>query len=337
MHLLKALATHRLLTVAGLLADRGDLGDLGRRVAALAEACKPGTSVAWMQRESGTVSALLAAGIDLVVLKGALLAYTVYPNPGARVRTDTDILVPRDQVDSAVAVLKRLGYKTTYTVTGMVNPTQHMWVFRGERPAHIVDLHWSLSHHPAFDGLLSFDSLRANAIPVAGPCPGAIGLCAEDAVLHACIHYFGHHRGEFHPFQWVLDVDLLWRSMGDDARERVVRRAEAIQISGLIAALLEEAVALFSTPVSIAHLQEMKLAGQAQWRTEACAESSSSLKNFIFSLRSEQTFRGRMSRIWGTLVPPVEYMRERTQSTSRMTLLRSYVARIVSGVYKAIR
>lgn len=338
VRLLQALIPHRLLPVAGLLSNRGDLGDSGRVVAALAEACKSAAgNDAWSRRESSTLKALLAADVDVIVLKGALLAYTVYPSPAARIRTDTDVLVPRDQVERAVSVLKQLGYETPYEVTGTVNPTQHMWVFRGERPAHAIDLHWSLSQHPAFDGLFLFDSLRANAIPVEGLCARAMGLCAEDAVLHACIHYFGHHQGEFRPLQWVLDVDLLWRSMDDDARARVVQRAATLQISGVVAALLEESRSLFSTPVAISDLRELQLAGESQWRTGACAESSSKLNNFIFSLRSEPTLEARALRIWRTLVPPVEYMRERSQSTSNVALLWSYVERMVSGVYKAIR
>jgi hypothetical protein len=55
------------------------------------------------------VDALHAAGIPALLLKGAALVETVYPDPAQREMLDLDILVPGEQLDEASSVLTPLG------------------------------------------------------------------------------------------------------------------------------------------------------------------------------------------------------------------------------------
>jgi hypothetical protein len=62
--------------------------------------------------ESGhVVEALRAAGIESIVLKGAALAATVYPEPGLRNFADIDILVQADRLREAEEAIAPLGYR----------------------------------------------------------------------------------------------------------------------------------------------------------------------------------------------------------------------------------
>ena len=54
------------------------------------------------------VAALDGAGVPMLITKGTALAYTTYPQPWLRPRTDTDILVRPDDVDGLVAHERRL-------------------------------------------------------------------------------------------------------------------------------------------------------------------------------------------------------------------------------------
>ncbi|HMA36110.1 MAG TPA: nucleotidyltransferase family protein, partial [Chloroflexia bacterium] len=54
--------------------------------------------------------ALAAAGIDVLVLKGAALAYLVYPQPACRPMRDLDLLVPAADAPRAQALLTGLGF-----------------------------------------------------------------------------------------------------------------------------------------------------------------------------------------------------------------------------------
>src|SRR2546429_2847141 len=54
---------------------------------------------------ASVLSELRDAGVRALVFKGAAVAHTHYPAPHVRVRADTDLLVPEDEVRALEAVL----------------------------------------------------------------------------------------------------------------------------------------------------------------------------------------------------------------------------------------
>ncbi len=65
------------------------------------------------------LAALAGAGLPVLLLKGAALAYTLYPEPHLRERCDTDLLLPsRDEAERAWRVLQTLGYQRPNAVSG---------------------------------------------------------------------------------------------------------------------------------------------------------------------------------------------------------------------------
>jgi hypothetical protein len=85
--------------------------------------------------------------LPVIVLKGAALAATIYPNIGLRPMGDLDLLVPENRLAEAVAHIKALGYVEPYPemadgfntwVSGHVH-------LQGGRDVHLaVELHWTL-------------------------------------------------------------------------------------------------------------------------------------------------------------------------------------------------
>ena len=58
------------------------------------------------------LEALARQGLPVLLLKGAALAYTLYPEPHLRNRCDADLLLPsRDEAECAGRVLQTLGYQ----------------------------------------------------------------------------------------------------------------------------------------------------------------------------------------------------------------------------------
>ena len=55
--------------------------------------------------------ALTQADVEFIWMKGAALAYTVYPNPACRGRGDLDLWIQLEQLSLATAVLQGLGYR----------------------------------------------------------------------------------------------------------------------------------------------------------------------------------------------------------------------------------
>ncbi len=71
--------------------------------------------------------ALSSAGIPVILLKGAVLARTVYPQSGLRPIGDLDFLVPYAQVEAALDVLLNLGYKFDGKVIFRPATPDKMW------------------------------------------------------------------------------------------------------------------------------------------------------------------------------------------------------------------
>jgi len=72
------------------------------------------------------LAALHEADIPAILLKGAILAENLYPNPALRPMSDLDILVPHDRVLDAREVLERLGYRALHPI-----PLRHPHPGRG--------------------------------------------------------------------------------------------------------------------------------------------------------------------------------------------------------------
>ena len=63
------------------------------------------------RRLAEILEAFQRASIDAIVLKGAALAWTIYPSPALRPMSDVDLLVPPAAARTAQLLLRRLGFE----------------------------------------------------------------------------------------------------------------------------------------------------------------------------------------------------------------------------------
>jgi len=85
--------------------------------------------------------------IPVVILKGAALATTIYPNPALRPLSDIDLLIPRQHLEPAVQALKSLGYREPYPeMAPELNRAihYHTHLRGGPQQSVAVELHWNL-------------------------------------------------------------------------------------------------------------------------------------------------------------------------------------------------
>ncbi|MEN8261380.1 MAG: nucleotidyltransferase family protein, partial [Pseudomonadota bacterium] len=100
------------------------------------------------------LDALANRQIPALLMKGAALAYTLYPSPGLRPRSDTDILIPESAAAPARARLETLGFNLsesagTTTLSYQFTATRQL---PGGSP-DVVDVHHRLSNRAAFSRL----------------------------------------------------------------------------------------------------------------------------------------------------------------------------------------
>jgi len=325
------LGRHRLWPVADLLLERRLLSP---GLAALAnQLAQPQLRSMHRQfeEERRVVSALVDAGIPVLVLKGALLAQTVYPSPESRFRSDMDLLTDTAQMPGAEAVLKKLGYHQPMAIQSATPMRQRLWTRRDDQQSFSVDLHWDLRNHPALQDRLTFADLLPCAQPLSGLAAGALGMGHVHALLNASMHYFNDYA-DSRPCQWLLDKDLLWRKMTRDERETCIRMACERGLAGLLGESLARTRYTFATPVRDEEIETLRAAGHDQWSTGLVRANDARWSAYWFALRSEPGLRRKLFRIKTGVFPPAAYIHQLYPDGSRFGLLGLYLRRFANSL-----
>ncbi len=147
------------------------------------------------------VDALHSAGIAPVLLKGAALAYSVYPEPVHRSFSDIDLLLPRNQLEPAREILVRSGFYSK----GETEASHHLQPMYGPDSDFGVELHVGIISDP-HPYLLDMDPLldRCQMAEVAGSQVRT--LSPADALFLACLHMSYAHRYRRLPLRHLTDI-----------------------------------------------------------------------------------------------------------------------------------
>jgi hypothetical protein len=195
------------------------------------------------------LAALGAEGIHPILLKGAALAYTAYDTPSLRPRTDTDLMVGREQVEATQRVMAGLGYLKPPYSDGDVLFCQFPLEKAGQLGArHLFDFHWKISTQPIFADLLTQGELASDAVPVPALGPHARAAGPVHALLLACIHPVMHHQAA-ERLLWTYDLHLLASQLAEVDFERLVEVAAAKHVASVCAHELALATSRFGTVV----------------------------------------------------------------------------------------
>jgi len=183
------------------------------------------------------LKALETADIHVLLLKGAALAYTVYPDPVLRPMGDIDLLLDRRDLSQASAVLRGLGFYPRPEPQQRINPFNKNWTgelsFCREHQGMVmsVDLHWELFTIEWLRRIMKVDvkAMWEHAIPVQLGQIIAHTLLYEDMLVHVCLHIslhgFTHLRGYVDILQLLEYGDLDWTLFLQRAQESGLRVA----------------------------------------------------------------------------------------------------------------
>ena len=321
------LGRHRLWLVADLLLERGLVSPQLAKLAGQLAAPQVLAMKRQTDEERRVLNALVAADIDVLVLKGALLAQTVYPRPESRFRSDMDLFTEPGQVPKVEEALNALGYGRPWAIQSPKELRQSLWERRVGKQSFLIDLHWDLRNHPALQQRFSFDEVMAQSEPLPGLGEGARGMGREHALLNASMHYFNDYADQ-RPSQGLLDKDLLWRAMSAGEQEQCIELACQRGLAGLLAESLARSRDLFGTPVTDQQIDELRAAGRDQWATGIVRANEQRHSAYWFALRSEPGLRRKLGRVRSGLFPPVQYMRQMYPEGSRFGVVGLYLRRI---------
>jgi hypothetical protein len=197
------------------------------------------------------VAALRAAGVPVILLKGAALGRLVYGSPAERPVNDLDLLVPAEAIDAARDAL----IERDYLPQGLFWLGHWQRRYRAELPMVcqaadrrrlLVELHWSLLELPYYIERIPMADIWSLA-QVAPGIPDAFVPDSTTLLLHSCAHQMMHHNQE-RRLLWLLDVDRLVR-LGDLDWDAVLDRAPRWGLVLTLKMMLDEAMRLLETPV----------------------------------------------------------------------------------------
>ncbi len=135
---------------------------------------------------------LRAAGIRVLILKGAYLAGQIYEDIGLRTMSDVDLLVPSEQVQPAFGLLQSLGFEAPRPYSSEADGDLHFHAPLLVRGGLEIELHWNLVLQ---SGPVSIDILRlwGRAVSITLENGPVWSLAPEDLLLYLCVHAaYGH-------------------------------------------------------------------------------------------------------------------------------------------------
>jgi hypothetical protein len=283
------------------------------------------------------IAALHEHGVRPLLMKGASLAYDVYPDPASRVHADVDMLIPDADVEPTRQCLADRGYTSEPEVAGRLVSYQ----FHRERTdahglRHLYDVHWKIANPQRFAAAVAFDELAADAVPLPLLGPQARGLGRAHALWLACVHRAAHHYDQ-ESLVWLYDVHLLAATLDDDAWARVVALAGRTGVRRICLRALLLARDCLGTGIAPGVIAALEAAPADEPSTLFLRPGVRKLDVLLDDVRMLPGWRPRLALLKEHLFPGAAYMRRTYARGSSAPTAWLYLRRIAGGASKWIR
>ena len=276
-------------------------------------------------------------GLDALLMKGAALAYDVYPDPSWRVRSDADLFIRAPDREKVRACLDGLGYVCEPEVAGsLVSYQFHSQCIDEHGLRHLYDVHWKLADRQRFAGAIAFDELAGAAVPLPLLGPGARGFGRVHALWLACVHRAAHHY-DSDTLVWLYDIHLLMATLDAGSVERFTSLAERTGVRRICLRALQLSRDRFGTVIPAALLASLEAAPADEPSTLFLRAGLSKLDVLRDDLRALPGWRPRLTLLREHLFPDAAYMRRTYATGSPAPTTWLYARRIVRGASKWFR
>jgi hypothetical protein len=301
----------------------------------LADAARHHAAVELADRREVThvLDALAGHGIPALLLKGAVLAHTLYPEPWLRARADTDLLIPEARRQAVFDLLEQQGYRRAESAGGEFASAEAS--FGRDGAALPLDVHWRISNSPLLAPMFDFDEMSARAVPVAALGPHARGLGLVDAALLAATHRAAHHQSPLYVdgrarrgdrLIWLHDLHLLVARLTPAQLGELAQRATHHRSAGLCRDALRATHEAFGTPLPGALMEELERAA-AHDEPSMVLLRGGRRRVLLAELRALRGWTERARWLREHALPPGDYMLRKYHTRRRWLLPALYVRR----------
>jgi hypothetical protein len=229
------------------------------------------------QRVAHAMCQIKAAGIPMVLLKGAPLSILYFKNPGLRPMNDVDVLIPLVQREKAIHLLQSLGWSPRLNpplrLTQAYLNVKHAHNFN-DADGFGIDLHW----HVLTNGLAhdDDDDFWQAALPLVFNEVDCLALNPTDMLFHLISH--GMRWDVDLPLRWITDAMIVLREKGQQINwNRLVSHAKRHRTTLKTFNALDYLKGNFNAPIPLEILTVLKEI-PASWK-EHTEERISSYRN----------------------------------------------------------
>jgi hypothetical protein len=284
--------------------------------------------------------------IELLVLKGAALAETLYGDIALRPMGDLDVLVRRKQLAAARTALAGRGYAPVQVehFAGAAEQFESQ-VSLARRDAatgltYVCELHWHLIDSPFYARTLPLDWFWQTAVPLRLGGVETRALGAEARLLHLCAHLALHHHGTW--LLWTCDVDrALRQAAGRLDWDVVTAKAVEYRLVLPVRSVLAQTVEWLGTPVPadvMARLAALRPGRQeAQVFAFMAGPPQGVIARFLNDLAHLPGGRAKVRFVLANVFPAPAYMRQRYRIRRGWLLPLYYLYRLGRGVWDGVR
>lgn len=274
--------------------------------------------------------------LPVLIMKGAALAYTLYPKPHLRSRCDTDILLPtRKDAEHASEILQMIGYEQPMAVPGdLISYELGCYKKMMGEVNHTLDIHWGMSNSALFANRFSFNELKTSVIPIPKLTPQAYGLSAQHALLLACMHRINNlWPGIADRLIWIYDIHLLAESLAGIQWQEFATLAADRKLCGPCFDGLNMAHTLFNTDLPQNIYDRLQLGADKEKFNPNNAQIRWRYKWLIFRYLPIKT---GLQLLLQYLFPDRKYLKNRYNFKGNLYLPWFYGLRLIQEFYKEI-
>jgi hypothetical protein len=283
------------------------------------------------------LDALASAGVQAMLIKGAALAHTHYPQPALRPRIDTDLMIPDAARDRVAQALAALGYLRAIETEGEIaNAQAHYERIDALSIHHALDVHWRIANVIVFAGILTYQELARDSVTVPALGAHARAPSATHALMLACIHRVAHHRDSLN-LLWLYDIHLLAEAMDETERAALIDLARAHRVRAVCAESLRLAADAFGGLAGDLAARMSPPDGVSEPSQALLAERRRPVDILAADIKALDGWSKRWQLLLEHVFPAREYMFARYGTRRTLSLPWLYVQRIVTGAPKWFR
>ncbi|MFB2918871.1 MULTISPECIES: nucleotidyltransferase family protein [Aerosakkonema] len=267
-----------------------------------------------LQELGDVLHKLAAAGVDVMVIKGAALAETVYGDIAARSMSDVDLLIHPEDLATTRQILADLRYKPAYVEmqTGFTEDFRNEEIFRKEGLVDIViDLHWRLIAPIYYQRTFTTDWFWETSLPAKINLAPAFVLSCEAQVVYLCAHLMLHHGGK--SLLWLHDIAAVidfYKQQID--WEKIIAKAKEYKLDLSVQQMLLRVADDWNAPIPAEVIEKLRALqpSRDEVRTYSWQHQTMALRLFA-DLAGTKDWRQGLRIAWDTLFPTREYMQQR--------------------------